>query len=164
MAPLRPRRKVTLLLHILAAGTWFGLDAAMAILVFTSTSTDDPGTQAYALQALQLVTVWPMFTAAVLSLATGVLLGLGSKYGPVRYWWVLVKLCLNLLLMVLVLLALPTGVDEAARIGGLLAAGQDVAWRVQEMIFPPIVSPTLLLVAFVLSIFKPWGRVRKRAT
>jgi hypothetical protein len=28
----------------------------------------------------------------VVALASGVLLGLGSKYGLVRYWWVTVKL------------------------------------------------------------------------
>jgi hypothetical protein len=33
---------------------------------------------------------------------------------------------------------------------------------VGDLIFPPIVSPTALLIAFVLAVFKPWGRIRKR--
>jgi hypothetical protein len=32
---------------------------------------------------------------------------------------------------------------------------------VGDLIFPPIVSPTLLLVATVLAVFKPWGLIRK---
>jgi hypothetical protein len=32
------------------------------------------------------------------------------------------------------------------------------------MLYPPIVSPTALAVAFVLSVFKPWGRVRRNRT
>jgi hypothetical protein len=31
-----------------------------------------------------------------------------------------------------------------------------------DLIFPPIVSPTALLLAVVLSLYKPWGRIRKR--
>ena len=36
-------------------------------------------------------------------LLTGILLGLGSRYGLVRYWWVTVKLALNPVLSGLVL-------------------------------------------------------------
>ena len=34
--------KAVLLLHILSAGAWFGLDVAMAALVFTAVTADDP--------------------------------------------------------------------------------------------------------------------------
>ena len=30
------------------------------------------------------------------------------------------------------------------------------------MIYPPIVSPTALTIAFLLAVFKPWGRIRRR--
>jgi hypothetical protein len=35
---------------------------------------------------------------------------------------------------------------------------------VGDLIFPPIVSPAALAAAFVLAVFKPWGRIRRRAT
>ena len=114
------------------------------------------------MQALQLVTVWPMLTAGLLSLATGILLGWGSKYGLLRYWWVAVKLGLNIVLCVLIVLALRGGVAEAARVGEAAAAGVSVVWESRNMVFPPIVSPAALLVAFVLSVFKPWGLVRRQ--
>ena len=31
----------------------------------------------------------------------------------------------------------------------------------QDRLYPPIVSPTALAVAFVLAVFKPWGRIRR---
>jgi uncharacterized membrane protein len=151
-----------LVLHIVGGGVWLGLDAAMAVLVFTAMSTDSVATRAHALQSLQLVTVWPMLTAAVLSLITGVVLGLGSKYGLVRYWWVLIKLVINLLFATLIVVALRGGVEEAAEIGRRLVDGLPVAWNPWNMSFPPIVSPTGLLVAVALSVFKPWGRIRWR--
>jgi uncharacterized membrane protein len=154
-------RKTVLVLHIVAGGTWFGLDVAMAVLVVTAISTDSAVVRAHTLQSLQLATVWPMFSTAMLSLITGILLGLGSKYGLVRYWWVAIKLALNIVLTTLVLVALRPGVIEAAEQGRRFAAGEQASLAVGDLIFPPIVSPTFLLIAFVLAVFKPWGRIRK---
>jgi hypothetical protein len=39
-------------------------------------------------------------------------------------------------------------------------AGLPGALGVGDLIFPPIVSPAALLVAMVLAVFKPWGRIR----
>jgi uncharacterized membrane protein len=154
-------RKTVLVLHILAAGTWFGLDVAMAVLVFTAIFTESAEVRAHTLQSLRLVTVWPMFSAAMLSLITGVILGLGSKYGLVRYWWVAIKLALNIILSTLIVTALRGEVAKAADLGSQLAVGVDLDWNFSNMLFPPIVSPTALTVAFLLAIFKPWGRIRR---
>jgi pimeloyl-ACP methyl ester carboxylesterase len=35
--------------------------------------------------------------------------------------------------------------------------------RFTNMIYPPIVSPIALTVAFLLAIFKPWGRIRRQS-
>ena len=155
-------RKTVLVLHIVAGGTWFGLDVAMAVLVFTAISADSAAVRAHTLQSLGLVTVWPMFSAAMLSLITGILLGVGSKYGLIRYWWVAIKLGLNLLLATLVVTAQRGEVNHAVDLGQQLALGADVAWNFTNMLYPPIVSPTALTVAFVLAVFKPWGRIRRR--
>jgi uncharacterized membrane protein len=153
-------RKTVLLIHIMAGGTWFGLDVAMAVLVFTAIGTDEPATCAHALQSLAFITVWPMFTAAMASLITGLVLGLGSRYGLVRYWWVMIKLVLNLTLAALIF-SLCGEISEIAAIGRQLADGQPTGWDFTDMLFPPIVSPTALTVAFILSVFKPWGLIRK---
>jgi uncharacterized membrane protein len=157
-------RKTVLLLHIVAGGTWFGLDVAMAVLVITAIGTDSAAARAHTLQSLKLITVWPMFSSAMLSLITGILLGLGSNYGLVRYWWVAIKLVLNLVLATLVVTALRGEVVNAASLGAQLAGGADVEWNFTNMIYPPIVSPTALTIAFVLAVFKPWGRIRRRAS
>ena len=154
-------RKSLLVTHIVAAGVWIGLDVAMAVPVLTALGTGDQQTRAASLQALRLVTVWPMTVAGLVALATGVLLGLGSRYGLVRYWWVLVKLVLTLVLCTLIVTALRGGVAEAADAGRVLATGADLPWTARDMVFPPIVSTTALLAAFLLSVFKPWGRVRR---
>jgi uncharacterized membrane protein len=154
-------RKTVLLLHIIAGGTWFGLDVAMAVLLFNAITTDSAAVRAHTLQSLQLVTVWPMFSAAMLSLITGILLGLGSRYGLIRYWWVAIKLGLNLVLATLIVTSLRGEVGEAADLGRQLALGANLGWDFTDLLYPPIVSPTALTVAFLLAVFKPWGRIRR---
>jgi hypothetical protein len=51
-----------------------------------------------AYRALAAFVVWPMLAAGLACLATGLVLGAGTKWGLVRYWWVAVKLVLNLVL------------------------------------------------------------------
>jgi hypothetical protein len=154
-------RKTVLVAHISAAGAWIGLDVVMGTLVLTMALTDDLATKAVAAQALELFAVVPMFSAGLLTLVTGVVLGIGSKYGLVRYWWVAVKLVLNVALTSLVLISLRSGVHDLAEQGRLVAAGAASALPIGDLGFPPIVSTSALLFAVVLSVFKPWGRVRR---
>jgi hypothetical protein len=155
-------RKVTLLVHIVSAGAWIGIDVIVAVLVGVGWFADSASTRGAAYQALGLFVVWPMLTSAVVCLGSGLLLGWGSKYGLVRYWWVTVKLFLNLLLTTLILIALQPAMPEVAEYGRSLAAGQPNGTEVSDLFFPPIVSLTLLTFATTLSIFKPWGRTRRR--
>jgi uncharacterized membrane protein len=153
-------RKLTLVLHLASVGSWIGLDVAMAVLVFTAMGTGDAGTRTLSLRALELVTVWPMLLSSLACLVTGVLLAYGSKYGLTKYWWVVVKLGINVLMSILVMVALRPGVADVAAQSRTEEAGGPPATPI-DLIFPPIVSPTLLLIAVVLSVFKPWGRLRK---
>jgi hypothetical protein len=154
-------RKSILLVHIASAGAWLGIDVVMAVLVFTALFSDDR-TKALSFRALELVAVGPLLVTGLVCLLTGVLLGLGSKYGLLRYWWVAVKLVLNLLLTGLVLVSLAPEVADAAARARQFDAGVPAPLGVGDLIFPPIVSPTALLVAMVLAVFKPWGRIRSR--
>jgi hypothetical protein len=155
-------RKSVLLVHIASAGAWLGIDVVMAVLVFTALGSDDDRTKALSFRALELVAVGPLLATGLLCLLTGVLLGLSSKYGLLRYWWVAVKLALNLVLTGLVLVSLAPEVGAAAERARQFDAGVPVPLGVGDLIFPPIVSPTALLVAMVLAVFKPWGRIRSQ--
>jgi uncharacterized membrane protein len=155
-------RKVMLVTHIIAGGVWLGLDAAFAVLFVTALSTDDPGKAAACYQVLEIVVVWPMLTAGLVSLVSGVTLGLGSRYGLVRYWWVAVKLVINLLFVTLILIGLGPEVHRVADLGRQLAQDPSTDVPVGNLAYPLVVGPALLLTAMLLSVFKPWGRIRGR--
>jgi hypothetical protein len=124
----RRTRKAVLVVHIASAGAWIGLDVVMATLVFTAMTSDDPSTQALCYQALELFAVWPMLAAGLVCLTTGLVLGLGTKFGLLRYWWVATKLVLNIVLATLVLVALRPEVYEAAELARRLTSARPQAW------------------------------------
>jgi hypothetical protein len=154
-------RKGVLVMHIVSAGTWIGIDVVMGVLIFTALLTDDAGIKALCFRALELFAVWPLIIAGLLCLASGVVLGLGTKWGLIRYWWVAIKLVLNVVLVALVPVLLRPQVVEMDEQGRRFVAGEAASLAVGDLIFPPIVSPGVLLVAFVLAVFKPWGPIRK---
>lgn len=156
----RRTRRGVLVVHIASAGAWIGIDVLLATLVATARFTASTEVAAVAYQAIGLFVLWPMFGAGALCLLSGLLLGLGTKFGLLRYWWVMVKLVMNVVLLVLVLVALRPGLGDVLAHGRLLGQGIDSGADLTTMMFPPAVSLTALTVAMVLSVFKPWGRTR----
>jgi hypothetical protein len=156
----RPIRRTLLLAHIACAGTWLGMDVVLGVLVFDAmSSAADPGS-AVLVAAAAAVGAWPLAVIAVLTLLTGVALGLGTPYGLVRHWWVGLKLAITVVLAVLIvvlLVPLLEGAGEAAR--SAITDRRPVP--VGLLVYPPVVSSSALLVAMALAVFKPWGRIRR---
>lgn len=161
---MRPAvRKTALLVHIASAGAWLGIDVVLGILVAAAALGDTDETSAAALVAIAEFATWPLVAVGVLTLASGVVLGFGSRYGLVRYWWVAVKLVLNLVLLALVIGLLSPEVSSlGAAARSTLLQGKALP-ELGDLAFPPIVSTTAVLVAMALSVFKPWGRTPRRS-
>lgn len=153
-------RKTVLLVHIASAGSWLGMDLVLGLLVITIVAGDPVGAGAAATSIAAFAPL-PLLVVGLLTLASGVLLGLGTKYGLLRYKWVLVKLVINVVLVVLVLGALGPEVTAVADAGrSALADGSTVS--AGDLVFPPVTASLAMAVAMTLSVFKPWGRLRRR--
>jgi hypothetical protein len=155
-------RQTLLALHILASAAWIGIDVIVAVLVTTGWFAADIELRSLAYRALATFIVWPMLVSGLVCLATGLLLGLGTKWGLIRFWWVFVKLALNVVLCTLIVVILQPGMAEVAAYGEELLTGNPSTDRVAQLFFPPAVSLTCLTLATVLAVFKPWGRIRRR--
>lgn len=156
----RTARRIILVGHLVAAGSWIGIAVLVAVLVGTARLTSDDQLAGLAYRALGTFVAWPMAVSALVCLLTGLLLGLGTKYGLLRYWWVLVKLVLTGILLVLILVVLRPGLAEVATAGVGLENGADRGIDLSFLVFPPAVSLVTLAGATVLAVFKPWGRIR----
>lgn len=158
----RRTRKAVLVAHLVTAGAWIGLDVVMGVLVYQALTSSDVMARAASLQALEMVATWPLATLSLLCLGTGVVLGLGTKYGLMRFWWVAAKLVATVILCTLVLLVLGPGVTEAAAYGRALGSGERLPdTDISQLVFPPVVSTTALVLATIVAVYKPWGRVRR---
>jgi len=159
---LSPRlRKVTLLAHILSGVGWMGTDIALFLLLLTGLTTDDGQIAAscYIAVAVFVPVAIPVLSLGML--ATGLLLGRGTKWGLLRYWWVVVKLAMGVILTVLVFIALIPGINDMPRPDAMTSADAvraSLGSAPTQLMFPPVVSFAMLGVASVLSVFKPWSR------
>ena len=155
-------RRATLVLHVGSAVGWMGLDIGLAVLLVAARTTSDGEVAAAGYTSARLVVPVVVPVLATTMLVTGVLLGLGTRYGLVRWTWVLTKLVIGVVLTVLVYVALVP--DVLALPVGLSGTADEVRSAVGDeatgLLFPPFVSFAGLAVALVLSVWKPWGRTR----
>lgn len=157
----RSWRRATLVLHVISAGAWIGIDVIVAVLVLTGWFGAEVNVRSLAYRALAEFVVRPMLGSGLACLATGVVLGVGTAWGLVRYWWVVVKLALNLALCILIVVLLVPGMDAVGAYGEHLLTGTPSSTQVERLFFPPAVSLSVLTFATVLAVCKPWGRLRR---
>ena len=154
-----PWRKLLLTVHVAATVSVLGTDLVLLALGLSSLGGADPRT---IYPAAHLVGAWLVAPLAVLSLGTGLLLGILTPWGLFRYWWVTIKLAVTAVLTGVVLFVL------VPRLGAAAAAVTGPAPRLLPigerlpLIVAPAVASTLLALNVVLAIFKPTWRLRFR--
>ena len=104
----------------------------------------------------------PLLASALLGVLTlapreAVACSLASPWGLVRHYWVLIKLAMNLLAVGVLLLYMQT-LAELAHMARASAATGDAVTRSASPVVHGAAAIVLLLVALVLSVYKPRGR------
>jgi hypothetical protein len=148
---LAPRwRKLLLTTHIGSSVGLLGTDATVLLLAVTGAQGRDPGA---VYPAAQLIGSLVLVPAALLSLTTGVLLGLLTSWGLFRHWWVTAKLALTTAGAVLSLVVLTPALEGLAD-----GPGGTLPERL-ELVRDSGAASVVLLTTLVLSVYKPFGRV-----
>jgi hypothetical protein len=157
--------KLLLLLHIVVSVGWLGLNVGNLTLAITGLTTDDPGTQHAAFGAMYLIGGPLLIPVSLLALVSGVLLGMSTKWGLIRYRWVLVKLTLTVIAVVLIPLSLLPGLRELSALMADTPADRlaDTGALALDMLAAGLVSTSMYVTNAVLSVLKPWGRTRRVA-
>lgn len=107
--------------------------------------------------AMNVTGMFVLVPASVLTVLTGVVQGLGTQWGLWRHRWVATKLVLGSLAMSALLLHQFTAVQAAARHAEL---GMDARPFGVQLVVDASLAVVLLVVATILSVFKPWGLTR----
>ncbi|BBG05257.1 MULTISPECIES: hypothetical protein [Pseudonocardia] len=144
----RPRAALRIAHVVLAIG-WTGLAAVMLVLpAAVLLQGSDAG---FAIPTMALVGggVIPFF--AVGTVLTGAALGIGTPWGLFRYRWVVVKTVLALAVIAGSVTLNSGWIDAAATDPSLL-------W---PLLLSSVLHQVMLVSASVLSVEKPWGRLRR---
>jgi hypothetical protein len=149
---LRPTaRRAVLTVHIIAGVGLLGDVAAVLAVNVRAATTDDPAFAAASYELLAMFTVLFGIPLSFLSLGTGILLGLSSAWGVLRYAWVAAKLTLLLGVILVGSFVLGPG-TEAMRTGDGGAEARLIAGAAYDV--------AALTLATGLSVFKPRRRTR----
>jgi hypothetical protein len=147
-------RKALLTLHVVTSVGWLGVDAVLVTLGVAGARGVDPGVVYPVIGLVGLTLFVPL---SVLAWLVGVVSAVLTPWGLLRHRWVLVKLMITTVMLGAVLFALLPSLRTAAELGAATPADAR-----EGLLMAPIVSSTLLIIATVLSTYKPWGRVRRR--
>jgi hypothetical protein len=151
-------RKLALTAHVAASVGWLGAVAAFLAVAVVGVTSEDAQTVRGAYLVMEPAAKIVLVPLALASLLTGLLQGLGTPWGVVRHYWVLFKLAINVFATVVLLLYLETFRSMADA-----AADPRTDLETVRTVSPALhagVALVLLLIATVLSIYKPRGVTR----
>ncbi|MGJ6964356.1 hypothetical protein ACSDR0_20825 [Streptosporangium sp. G11] len=157
-----PVRKAVLTLHVAISVGWLGLDLGLLTLGITALTTGDPELLRASYLAMDVFADTLIVPVSLGALLTGALLCLGTSWGFVRYYWVLIKLVTTLAAATASVLALRSHIETAAtKVSKTLPAepfslGLGGVDRV--LVVAPSVALALYALNVALSVFKPFGR------
>ena len=153
-------RKAALVTHVVTSVGWLGAVTAFLALAVTAVRTGDAATARALYIGMEVLGLAALVPLSLASFASGLLQSLGTPWGLLRHWWVIVKLAISVIATAVLLLytstlralgdaaASPTLVDDQA----LLPSSSPVLHAAAGLV--------LLLIAAALSVFKPKGLTR----
>lgn len=154
---LSPRlRRLALTAHVTASVGWLGAVAVFLGLAVVGLIGQDARLVRGAYLVMEPITWFALVPLALASLATGLVSSLGTAWGLFRHYWVLFKLLINVAATAL-LLVYTRSVSHIAGVAADPAAGLGMV-RNSSPLTHAALALLLLLVAVVLSVFKPRGR------
>jgi hypothetical protein len=152
----QPWRKAALTLHVTSSVGWFGAVATFLVLAVIGLRTRDAGEVRAAALAMNAAVRLVILPLALGALATGLVSSLGTSWGLVRHYWVLVKFLL-IGAATVVLLQLRPIADLAQAAARTPMPDGAVAKALLSQVVHAGGGLLVLLTATVLSIFKPRG-------
>jgi hypothetical protein len=147
-------RKLVLTAHITSSVGWLGAVVAYLALAVAALTSQDAQTVRAAWIAMELTGWFVIVPLALASVLIGVVNALGTPWGLFRHYWVLAKFLLTILATIILLLHMPT----VSYFAGVAAETDSVSLGgLRSELIHAGGGLLLLLVATVLSVYKPRG-------
>ena len=156
---LSPRaRRIWLTLHVGFSVGWLGVALTMTALAAIGWTADRHAMRHGAYEVLHVIDLAVAIPSMALSIITGLVVSLGTKWGLVRHWWVLAKFAISVSIPLLAGTVESALADELAR-RTVDPAGQPAGTGI-ALVACLGAFTVALWTATILSVMKPWGRTR----
>jgi hypothetical protein len=155
-------RKLGLSFHVVLSVGWLGAVAAFLALAGGPFSRDAALARASYL-GMDVVGRGALLPLSLGALVSGIVQSLGTRWGLLRHYWVLVKLVLTLFATAALFVHQTTAIAEAARLAADAATPLMRSGRLRELSVQLLGDSALallvLLTATLIAVYKPWGIV-----
>jgi hypothetical protein len=150
-------RKLWLTTHVMSSIGWFGAVAVFLTLALVGMTSQDRELVRAGYLAMQLAGWFAIVPFAALSLGSGMVLSLGTKWGLFRYYWVLLKLVITTG-AVFLLLVHTQAIDLLAGIAAKTTTLNAYPYGMQlKMVVTSGATVVVLTMLTGLAVYKPRG-------
>jgi hypothetical protein len=150
-------RKLALIAHVTTSIGWFGAVAAFLALSIVGMTSPDTQLARAAYLAMEVTTRFVIVPLAAVSVLSGIVSSLGTKWGLFRYYWVLLKLVITVLATLILLMHLQPIERLAAVAATAPVSGAALRDAQLNMVVASAAALVVLLTLTALSVYKPRG-------
>ena len=152
-------RKAALTAHVAASVGWLGAVVVFVGLAVVGLTSQDAQTVRGAYLVMEPAGWYVLVPLGLLSLLTGLVQSLGTRWGLCRHYWVVAKLSINVVATIVLLLYMQT-LGYLADVAAETTGDDLAALRSASPLLHAGAALLLLLVATTLSVVKPRGMTR----
>jgi len=153
-------RKALLTVHVSCSVGWLGAVLVFLVLAVVGLMSADPVQVRAVYVSLDLIVWYVIVPLCLAALITGVVQSLGTTWGLLRHYWVLIKLLLTVPATVALLIHTRPVEFLADKAAGMELAGGNLEQARVQLIAAAAAAVLVLLAATVLSVYKPRGLTR----
>ena len=155
-----PVRKFALTAHVTASVGWLGSVAAFLVLAIAGLRSGDEDTVRASYLAMNLLGWYIIVPLCLASLATGLVQALGTPWGLLRHYWVVIKLLITVLSTIILLVHMRPITHMAEVAADSMLVSTDMRRLRVQLVVDAAAAVITLLVATTLSVYKPKGVTR----
>ena len=150
-------RRLVLTAHVATSVGWLGAVAAFLALAIAGLTNWQVQMMRAAYLAMELTATWVIVPLCLASLLTGIVSSLGTRWGLIRQYWVLLKFLITLLSTLLLLMHMPPIHFMAGMAADtMVSSAEPHALRIQ-LVIQAAAALISLVVATTLAVYKPKG-------
>lgn len=153
-------RKFVLTAHVTASIGWFGAVAVFLALSIAGLFSQNPQLVQASYLVMGLTTWFVIVPLALVSLLSGVISSLGTRWGLFRYYWVLIKLVITILASFILLIHTQPIDLLVGAVAKTTVPGANLYRTQLQMVIASGATLIVLFVLTVLSVYKPRGMTR----